>query len=60
MAFIQQENIQKEQIEPGRKIYLGYTDKLMMGMTTLEQGAVWNTMPVHTHKWRMEAYISPS
>jgi len=31
--------------------------QLVMGMTTLETGCIWNTMPVHTHPRRMEAYF---
>lgn len=33
------------------------TCQLQMGMTELQPGSIWNTLPMHTHSRRMEAYF---
>jgi 4-deoxy-L-threo-5-hexosulose-uronate ketol-isomerase len=40
-------------IHPGN----GPSCQLVMGITRLEPGSIWNTMPAHTHDRRMETYL---
>lgn len=43
----------KQYIVPG----IVQTCQVMMGITTVEEGSSWNTMPCHRHELRMEVYL---
>lgn len=57
------ENLGSEETMNKRTIYkllhpdVLETCQLSMGITCLESGSSWNTMPCHTHERRMEAYL---
>jgi 4-deoxy-L-threo-5-hexosulose-uronate ketol-isomerase len=52
-----QENANRRRV--ARYIHAGgaRSSQLVMGVTTLEPGSVWNTMPAHTHHRRTEIYL---
>jgi 4-deoxy-L-threo-5-hexosulose-uronate ketol-isomerase len=52
-----QENCNKRTINQYVHPAILQSCQLVMGMTILESGSIWNTMPSHTHERRMEAYF---
>jgi len=57
MAFIEESNITKEEIGPGRKRYLGYTDKLMMVVIDFHDGPTAEPDPPHSHPHEQVSYV---
>lgn len=51
------ENINERQLNQYIHPSVVDTCQLAMGMTSLEVGSAWNTMPTHTHERRMEVYL---
>ncbi len=52
-----QENINKRSLNQYIVPWHVETCQLMMGVTEVESGNAWNTMPCHIHSLRMEAYF---
>ncbi len=57
MAFIEQMDIAKEKIGPGRERYLGYTDKLMMVVIDFHDGPTSEPDPPHSHPHEQVSYV---
>jgi quercetin dioxygenase-like cupin family protein len=57
MSFIQQSEVQKEQIGHGRERYLGYTDKLMMVVIDFNDGPTSEPDPPHSHPHEQVSYV---
>ena len=58
MAFLQENNVDKEVIRPGRKRYLGHTDQLMMVVIDFDDGPSDAADPPHSHPHEQVSYVA--
>ena len=58
MGFLYEKQMAKEEIGPGRRRYLGHTDKLMMVVIDFEDGPGDSPDPPHSHPHEQISYVA--
>ena len=58
MGFLYEKQMAKEEIGPGRRRYLGHTDKLMMVVIDFDDGPSDSPDPPHSHPHEQISYVA--